>query len=168
MTTRTLIIHRAGTSVDWADAAALVREHVEWMAAHAGFDPLRVQPALRNDLRDLAAAYRSGAALFLARHSDAAVGIVALRHHDDGSTELKRMFVQPRARGRGVADGLVAAVVDASSEHGSHSVWLETVRGAMDAAIAVYRRNGFVEVRDRRPELEIAGVLVMQRTLTAA
>ncbi len=44
-------------------------------------------------------------------------------------------------------------------------MWLKTIRGPMDPAIAVYRRHGFLEVADRRPTLDVNGVVVMERAL---
>ena len=55
-----------------------------------------------------------------------------------------------------------------ATERQCHTVWLETVRGAMDPAIAVYRRNGFAESATRPPTLSVDGVIVMERLLSAA
>ena len=45
--------------------------------------------------------------VFVARVDGAALGMVALVSRDDGSAELKRMFVDAAARGQGLADGLL-------------------------------------------------------------
>ena len=52
-----------------------------------------------------------------------------------------------------------------ATERQCHTVWLETVRGAMDPAIAVYRRTGFAESATRPPTLSVDGVIVMERIL---
>jgi GNAT superfamily N-acetyltransferase len=106
--------------------------------------------------------------VFLARWDGIAVGVVALRCHRDGTAELKRMYVRPVARGRGAADLLVGAVVEAAAARGCHTIWLETVHGAMDRAIAVYRRHGFVVAVARSATLGMDGVVVMERPLLAA
>ena len=103
-------IRRATTAADWRDAAALIHDHVEWMRGWAAIDPLAEQPALAAELDALADHYGAGTrgAMFVARWSRTAVGCVAVRIHDDGTAELKRMYVRPVARGRGVADRLHA------------------------------------------------------------
>jgi hypothetical protein len=58
--------------------------------------------------------------------------------------------------------------VDVAANLGCNTVWLETIRGAMDAAIALYRRNGFVESQVRPPTLSVSGVVVMERQVTPA
>lgn len=145
---------------------ALLHDHVEWMRAWTDFDPIAEQPSLVDELEQLEIHYRSGhAAMFLASWRSTCVGTIAIRCHDDGSAELKRMYVRPVARGRGVADRLVGIAVDFASEHGCRDVWLETVRGPMDPAIAVYRRNGFADAPARQATLGMPGILVMERRL---
>jgi ribosomal protein S18 acetylase RimI-like enzyme len=154
---------------EWLEATALVHDHVEWMRGWTGFDPLAEQPALHDELRGLRHHYATDtSAVFIARLHGVAVGTVAVRCHGDGAAELKRMFVRPWARGRGVADGLVRAVLAFAEEHGCHAVWLETVRGAMDAAISVYRRHGFADAPTRPATLSMAGLVVMERPVRIA
>jgi GNAT superfamily N-acetyltransferase len=131
-------IRCAVTDADWQEAVALLHDHVEWMRAWTDFDPVAEQPSLVVELEQLAAHYRDEhAAMFLAAWGSTCVGTVAIRCQSDGSAELKRMYVRPVARGSGVADRLVGAAVDFASERGCRDVWLETVRGPMDPAIAV-------------------------------
>ncbi len=63
---------------------------------------------------------------------------------DDGPVELLSMWVAPFARGRGVADGLVASVVGWAAAHGTGEVVLR-VRETNPAAVALYARQGFVD-----------------------
>jgi len=162
-------IRRAASDADWRDATALLHDHVEWMRNWTGFDPLAEQPALLGELEGLADRYGDDdAAVFLAHWDQVAVGTAAVRCHPDGDAELKRMYIRPVARGCGIADRLIEAVVDLATGRGCRSVWLETVRGAMDAAITVYRRNGFVEAPARAATLSMAGVVVMERPTRSA
>ena len=78
------------------------------------------------------------------------------------------MYVRPVARGRGIADQLIEAAVAGATERQCHTVWLETVRGAMDPAIAMYRRNGFIESSSRPTTLSTEGAIVMERILSVA
>lgn len=58
--------------------------------------------------------------------------------------ELLSMWVAPSARGRGVGDALVRAVVRWSEGRGAGELMLR-VAGGNEQALALYRRHGFVE-----------------------
>jgi ribosomal protein S18 acetylase RimI-like enzyme len=162
-------VHRASSGADWHQATALLYDYVEWMRAWTDFDPLAEQPRLDAELAFLADHYATDTAvLYLVDWQASAVGVVAIRAQSDGSAELKRLYVRPIARGLGIADRLIDAAVAGATERQCHTVWLETVRGAMDRAIAVYRRNGFVESSTRPATLSMDGVIVMERILSVA
>ncbi|MFB7471908.1 GNAT family N-acetyltransferase [Kitasatospora sp. NPDC056184] len=59
-------------------------------------------------------------------------------------SELRSVWVGPRARGRGVGDGLLAAVEAWARRRGSTSLRLAVLSGNA-AAVALYRRHGFVD-----------------------
>lgn len=163
------MVRPAATAADWRDAARLLDEYAGWIRAAAGFDLTAAQPSFGDELRDLRGAYadRSDATLLLARVGGRAVGTVAVRVAPDRSSELKRLYVRPAARGRGAADALVAAALEGAVRLGASSMWLETKPGLMDPAIAVYERHGF-----RRSavaaSLPVPGVLGMHRDLRTA
>ncbi len=128
-----LTVHRASTGADWREATALLYDYVEWVRGWTGVDPVAEQPQLRTELVRPADHFATDdAVLYLAAWEASAVGAVAIRVQPDGSAELKRMYVRPFARGRGVADRLIDAAVARASERRCHNVWLETLRGAMD------------------------------------
>ena len=162
-------VHRASTDADWHQATALLYDYVEWVRGWTDIDPVAEQPQLHAELAAIAGHYDTDdAALYLATWGAIAVGAVAIRARPDRSAELKRMYVRPIARGSGIADRLIDAAVAGATERGCHTVWLETVRGVMDPAVAVYRRTGFVESSTRTPTLNIDGAIVMERILSAA
>jgi RimJ/RimL family protein N-acetyltransferase len=80
-------------------------------------------------------------------------GLVGATHPDAaGASELISMWVAPHARGKGVADALVAAVIAWTAERSVTSISLDVVEDNARAR-AFYRRQGFVErghVRDSR------------------
>jgi len=163
------IVHRASAGDDWREATALLHDYVEWVRGWTGVDPVAEQPQLGTELVRPADHFATrDAVLYLAAWEAIAVGVAAVRVQPDGSAELKRMYVRPFARGRGVADRLIDAAVAGATERGCHTAWLETLRGPMDPAIAVYRRNGFVESSTRPPTLSMDGVIVMERILSVA
>lgn len=158
------------SAIDAAEARALLLDHVEWITLAAGFDPLRAQPALAEELADLERHLANpSVTLFLARQHQRPVGTVGIVRHPDRSAELKRMYVRPVARGTGVADALLTAALQRAAAMGCHRIWLETLAPTMARALAVYRRHGFSEVSDRAPTLrDVDGVVVMERPIEAS
>ena len=66
---------------------------------------------------------------------------------EDGVGEIKRMYVVPAARGRGLARRLLVALEDAARELGYASVRLDTGREQPHAR-ALYESAGYREVPD--------------------
>ncbi len=81
--------------------------------------------------------------LMVAVSGDVPLGCIGIRPHEGESCEMKRLYVRPWARGRGVAQLLVTTAIDTARELGYQEVLLSTVPGSMDAARRVYRQSGF-------------------------
>ncbi|GAB17860.1 putative acetyltransferase [Gordonia effusa NBRC 100432] len=82
--------------------------------------------------------------LFVAHVDDEARGIVGVRFIDDDSAEIKRMWVDPRARGIGLARRLLSAAEDYVAASGRTSVLLDT-HASLTEAIALYRSSGYAQ-----------------------
>jgi ribosomal protein S18 acetylase RimI-like enzyme len=82
-------------------------------------------------------------------------GIVGAYEQPGGAVELISMWVAPAARGRGVGDAAVQAVLDWA---GGRDVVL-SVKAHNRPAIALYERNGFV---DAGPPPDDAGERLMR------
>jgi putative acetyltransferase len=81
----------------------------------------------------------------VARMDGRAVGCGAVRLLDPTTVEVKRMYVEPETRGRGVAQEILAHLEQAGRELGARRAVLET--GIyQDEAIGLYRRAGYTEV----------------------
>jgi GNAT superfamily N-acetyltransferase len=76
---------------------------------------------------------------------EAAVAGGGLRHLDDGLAEVKRMFVRPAARSRGIAGALLAALEGEARSLGYDRLWLDTGPKQVHA-IRLYTGAGFVPV----------------------
>jgi putative acetyltransferase len=93
---------------------------------------------------NLKAAHLSpGQGTFLVARTDGkAVGCGALRRLDVTTGEVKRMYVEPDLRGRGIAKQILDRIESAAAELGIHRLVLETGIHQEDA-IALYTRAGF-------------------------
>jgi GNAT superfamily N-acetyltransferase len=87
-----------------------------------------------------------GVGLFvIARAEERAVGCGALRRRDASTVEVKRMFVEPEMRGRGVARAILDHLESAARSMGADRLVLET--GIyQEEAIGLYRGAGFKAV----------------------
>jgi GNAT superfamily N-acetyltransferase len=84
--------------------------------------------------------------LLLAREFDQLIGCVALRPCGPTKCEMKRLFVRPEYRDRGLGRVLVEAIIEEASKIGYTHMRLDTLPGRMDRAIELYRSMGFAEI----------------------
>jgi putative acetyltransferase len=88
----------------------------------------------------------AGRGTFLvARDGGRAVGCGAVRVLDPATAEVKRMYVDPDERGRGVGKAVLDSLEVAAVQLGVRRLVLETGT-YQHAAIALYRRAGFTPV----------------------
>lgn len=104
-----------------------------------GFDPGRSISATASELRPPAGV------LLVATVLSEPLACGALKLHDGGPAELKRMWVAPSARGLGLGRRLLAELEAHAVRNGSRTARLET-NGALAEAIALYRSAGYREV----------------------
>jgi ribosomal protein S18 acetylase RimI-like enzyme len=84
---------------------------------------------------------RSEGGLWLATWNGQAVGCIALRQNQPGQAEIKRLYVVPEFRGRGVARRLMLTALTSATALRYTSVYLALP--SMEAAHALYRSLGF-------------------------
>lgn len=72
------------------------------------------------------------------------VGCVGIRPFSDGVCEMKRLYVEPEARGCGAGHALALAAIRAAKELGYRRILLDTLP-AMRIAVKLYRELGFKE-----------------------
>ena len=104
-----------------------------------------------------------GGCLLLARLGKRPVGVVGLKPLGPEIGEVKRLFVLPEARGRRIGEALLRRVVREAVRLGHGRLRLDSHRASMHAAIALYRRLGFVEIPPYGPDLEGAVVFFEKR-----
>jgi len=81
-------------------------------------------------------------ALFVAYIDDQAIGCGAVRAIEYGAAEIKRMYVSPEMRGRGVGKTILAALEKEALSLGATRLVLET-GSRQPEALALYQRAGF-------------------------
>ena len=102
--------------------------------------------------------------LLLARDGEQAAGCVALRPLEDGACEMKRLFVRPAYRGRGLGRRLAARIVSEATASGYAVMRLDTLE-TLDDAMHLYTSLGF----RRRPPYyanPLPGVVYWERALS--
>jgi ribosomal protein S18 acetylase RimI-like enzyme len=82
--------------------------------------------------------------LIIAMEGETPAGCVALRDLGDGTCEMKRLYVAPSHRGRGVGKLLVERIVRRGEQKGYRRMVLDTLP-EMTGALTLYRQRGFVE-----------------------
>ena len=124
------------------DALALVEAMVRDVAAdYDGGDHLPGPSATPRDFTPPDGAF---VALYDAGRAVAGGGVKRL---DDRCGEIKRMYVVPDARGRGLARTLLGAIEDAARDLGYERVRLDT-GDFQPHALALYRSAGYLDIPD--------------------
>jgi GNAT superfamily N-acetyltransferase len=101
--------------------------------------------------------------LFIAVHERDVLGCIALRRIDDATCEMKRLYVRPAGRGKGIGTLLVKTLIETAKNHGYKQMKLDTVP-SMKEAIRIYIRFGFKETDPYRNN-PIPGALFMELDL---
>lgn len=81
----------------------------------------------------------------MAYAGEAAVGCGAIKHFDDGTVEVKRMFTSPEQRGRGIAVMVLDELETWAKELGYDRCLLETGK-RQPYAIRLYEKQGYTQV----------------------
>jgi ribosomal protein S18 acetylase RimI-like enzyme len=95
------------------------------------------------------------------------LGCVALRPIElDGCCEMKRLYVSPEGRGRGLGRALANAILQEAVRIGYREVRLDTLPTMIEAQL-LYRKLGFAPIAPYY-ETPITGTVFMAKTLASA
>ena len=146
-----VIVRAVASSAELDQARILFRTFVAWhrdrhAEGHDLIDSYFDDAGFEQELAGLPGAYAPPSGrLLLAWADGTAAGCAALRRMGAQSCEMKRMFVSPAARGRGVGRALGAELIRAARGQAYTSMYLDTsIRQA--EALSLYRSLGFAEV----------------------
>jgi GNAT superfamily N-acetyltransferase len=122
------------------EVAALLAAYVEEMQATFDYQTSRGMPTTPAD-------FEPGQGQFLVVRDDdgTPVGCGGVRLLDPETAEVKRMWLDPSVRGRGLGRELLAALEQAARELGAERGVLDTF-DVLGAAMALYRSAGWQEV----------------------
>ena len=99
-----------------------------------------------DELRRLETKYAPpGGRLYLLLRGNEAAGCVALRRIDGQRGELKRLYVRPAFRGKGLGRLLAERIINDAREIGYSQLLLDTMP-CLTAARQLYRELGFYEI----------------------
>jgi GNAT superfamily N-acetyltransferase len=140
---------RRGIEALWVHYLSWANEQLE---VRYGFR-FPIEEALQHDLVTLTKFHPPDGRLLLTFEDHVAVGTACLRRIATDTAEIKRMYVLPSHRGRGLGRSLLNALTVEAEASGYKRVRLDSAR-FMEEAHALYRRNGFVDIAPY-PESEI-------------
>ena len=144
---------RPAAAADLDEVRRLFREYARWLKAEVCLHDFEAE------LAALPGAYAPPAGgIWLADEPRRALGVVALRPLAEPRVcEMKRLYVAPEGRGRGLGKGLLRACVEGARARRCKLLYLETLSARMPEAERLYRQAGFVETEpyhdDRPPEV---------------
>jgi GNAT superfamily N-acetyltransferase len=141
-------IHQAETDEDRALIRELFWEYLEWANTRLNeeyginFD---IKSMLEQDMAKLEVFLPPYGRLLLAIEGARAAGIACMRRIRKDMGEIKRMYVRPEFRRRGIGRALLEALISEAQEIGYPTVRLDSTR-FMEAAHSLYRSVGFHEI----------------------
>lgn len=149
-------IRQADFARDLDDVVRLWRAYLEWangqLEERFGFR-LSTSKSIAADVSTIDKFAPPAGRLLLACDGDDVVGVGCLKRIRGDTAEIKRMYVDPQQRGRGVGRALLDSLLAAGREQGYSRVLLDSA-AFMEDGHRLYRSVGFVDA-PAHPESEI-------------
>lgn len=103
--------------------------------------------------------------VIVAYWEDQAVGCGAVKYHTGGTGEIKRIYVHPEYRGKGIATAVLGELELWARELGWEDVILETGK-AQPEAINLYQKNGYTLIPNYGPYEKVENSVCMKKTVS--
>jgi len=125
---------------DIPEVRAMLREYVAWIGLDLAFQEID------EEIADLPGDYdEPTGALLVAEENHHLIGMIALRPLSGSTCEMKRLWVRPEGRGRGVAKELVAQILEQARHLNYDEIRLDTLP-MMTNAQSLYESLGFHDI----------------------
>jgi ribosomal protein S18 acetylase RimI-like enzyme len=149
---------RPARPADLPEIRRMLEEYVAWIGLDLAFQEID------EELAGLPGDYAPPrGALFVAEDGGRLLGMIGLRPFDGAICEMKRLYVRPEARGRGVATQLIAAALDEAGRLRYSEIRLDTLP-MMGSAQSLYVSLGFADIPPYY-ETPIAGTRFMAKKI---
>ena len=156
---KTLTFAQAETAPQIAQVRELFLEYAESLGFSLCFQNFD------QELAELPGDYAPPAGrLLLAEYDAQLAGCVALHKLDSAICEMKRLYLRPQFRGKGLGRLLAERIIAEARQIGYQRMRLDSVEPVMKDAVAMYRRFGFKEIAPYRPNPN-PGVLYLELQL---
>ena len=96
--------------------------------------------------------------------NEVALGCGAIKEYKSNEGEIKRMFVLPEGRGKGIASKILAELEQWAKELGFISIQLETSQ-KLKNAITLYRKFGYEEIPNYGQYIGVESSMCMKKIL---
>lgn len=152
------ILIRHAQAADIPEVREMLREYVEWIDLDLAFQEIETE------LAELPGDYSPPeGVLLVVPEGHRLLATIALRPYDGTVCEMKRLFVRPEARGRGLAKQLITRLLDEARRIGYTEIRLDTLPMMTDAQ-TLYANLGFVDIAPYY-DTPIAGTRFMAKRL---
>ncbi len=133
---------------DLDGVSEILRDYLTWdidqLREISGVD-LDVEAYVSNTFKEIASYFPPRGRLLLARDVHRLIGIGFLKPIGNNTCEIKRMYVLPDQRGKGLGRTLLARLIDEAKDIGYGKILLDSAC-YMEAAHSLYRSMGFTDV----------------------
>ena len=149
-------IHQAETDEDRALIRELFWEYLEWANERLNQEygiNLDIESMLERDMTKLEIFLPPDGRLLLAIEGARGTGLACMKRIRKEVGEIKRMYVRPEFRGRGIGRVLLEALIAEAREMGYPTIRLDSTH-FMETAHSLYCSVGFCEI-EPYPESEI-------------
>ncbi len=118
----------------------LFREYEKWLNVSLCFQ------GFEEEVNTLPGKYGSPEGkLYIVKSDNKFSGCIALRKLEDGICEMKRLYLQPELRGKGIGNELVSKIIHDAKDLGYKKMRLDTIKEKMPNAVRMYEKYGFVK-----------------------